>query len=245
MSQRRLAVEGASFAVVQRNIPSDPPPIRRQIVQRRKVQAEYTVTPVDTDGVILAGQAVKTDEVIVAVKQLLANTTQVFTAYLVAMTIWGSTEDSEMNVAEHITQLEFSDNNRTKNSVPRVGFEYPTARRLAITSATTSTALADVAVRVPSVTPPVSITVQFLIDLALSDTPAALNRYIDGVPVKRSGELHSLDREMRDLRMAEHLSRPSTIVSPAPSFDIISEPFECSDPSCGINRRHRHRVSVL
>lgn len=244
MNQRKQAIQGASFAVIQRNIPSDPPPIRKQIVQRRKVQAEYTVTPVTTAGVTLAGQAITTDELIKAVKSLLANTTQVFHAYLVALTVWTSTADTELNVFEHITLLEFSDNNRTKNSVSRVGFEYPQARRLQVRSTTTKTSLADAAVRTVDTTP-IMITVQFLIDLALSENTTAPVRYRDGAPVERGNECHSLDREMRDLRVASSSARPGVVISPAPSFDVISEQFECVDPNCGIERRHRHRVPAV
>lgn len=244
MNQRKQAMLGASFAVVQRNIPSDPPPIRKQIVQRRKVQVEYTVTPITASGVTLAGQQVTTDELIKAVKGLLANTTQVFHAYLVALTVWTSTADTELNVSEHITLLEFSDNNRTKNSVSRVGFEYPQARRLQVQSATTKTALADVAVRTVDTTP-IMITVQFLIDLALAQTTTAPIRYCDGALLERGNELHSLDREMRDLRVASSSVRPGVVISPSPSFDVISEQYECVDPNCGIDRRHRHRVPAV
>lgn len=235
---------GASFAVVQKNIPSDPPPIRKQIVQRRKVQAEYTVTPVTQSGITMAGQQVTTDELITAVKGLLANTTQVFHAYLVAMTVWTATADAELNVTEHVTLLEFSDNNRTKNSAPRVGFDYPQARRMQVQSTTTKTPLADVAVRVVDTTP-IMITVQFLIDLALSETTTAPVRYRNGVLMLRGSEVQSLDREMRDLRVAGSSFRPGTAISPAPSFDVISEQFECVDPNCGIERRHRHRVPAV
>lgn len=244
MNQRKQAMLGASFAVLQKSIPSDPPPIRKQIVQRRKVQAEYMVTPVKTGDVIMAGQGISTDELINSVKGLLANTTQVFLGYLVSMTVWTATADAEMNVSEHLTSLEASDNNRTKNSCPRVGFDYPQARRLAFSSTTTKITLADVAVRVVD-TSPIMVTVQFLIDLALSERTTAGTHYRDGVLVKRLSDVRSLDSEMRDLRVAGSSNRPGAVVSPAPSFDIVSEQYECVDPNCGIERRHRHRVPVL